>query len=77
MSSSGGRKRRTAKEIDSLAATILEFVEKNPGRRAENIKDALRIPATDWPLPVKKLLEEGRLNTKGEKRATEYYAKRR
>ncbi|HTJ81793.1 MAG TPA: hypothetical protein VL400_08705 [Polyangiaceae bacterium] len=74
---SGGRKRRTAKEIDSLAQTILEFIEKNPGRRAENIKAALRIPASDWPLPVKKLLDEGRLSTKGEKRATEYFVKKR
>ncbi len=73
----GSRKRRTAKEIDSLAASILEYVEKNPGQRSEKIKAALRIPAPDWNLPVKKLIEEGKLSTKGEKRATEYFAKKR
>lgn len=73
----GSRKRRTAKEIDSLAASILEYVEKNPGQRSEKIKAALRIPAPDWNLPVKKLIEENKISTKGEKRATEYFAKKK
>jgi len=72
---SGGRGRRTAKDIDALAKQIHAFVKSNPGKRAEHIKAALKIPANHWSLPIGKLLSTKQLTAKGEKRATEYYAK--
>lgn len=72
---SGGRGRRSAKDIDAMAKQIHAFVKSNPGKRAEHIKSALKIPANHWSLPIAKLLSTKQLTTKGEKRATEYFAK--
>jgi hypothetical protein len=74
--SKGGRKRRSTAEIDAAAAKIHSYVSQNPGSRAEAIKAALKIPASEWALPVQKLISEGKLATKGAKRATTYSAKR-
>jgi predicted transcriptional regulator len=69
------RVRRSSTQLESVAASIFAYVEKNPGKRAEDIKAALKLKTSDWALPVKKLLEEGRVSAKGEKRATTYAAK--
>jgi hypothetical protein len=74
--SSGGGGRRTSEQIDGLAKKILGYVKSNPGKRAEQIKAALSIPANHWALPIAKLLTENQLSVKGHKRATEYFAKR-
>ncbi len=71
----GKRVRRSAEAIDAAADAILQYVSKHPGQRAEEIKSALRLSATEWPLPVKKLLDDGRISTQGAKRATTYSAK--
>jgi hypothetical protein len=72
----GKRVRRSLEQIDALAAKILQHVTQNPNQRAEAIKQALKIPAKEWALPVQKLISEGKLATKGERRATTYSAKR-
>ena len=74
--SSGAGGRRTSEQIDGLAKKILGYVKANPGKRAEQIKAALSIPANHWALPIAKLLTENQLTVKGHKRATEYFAKR-
>ncbi|MFO0550434.1 MAG: hypothetical protein U0271_18710 [Polyangiaceae bacterium] len=71
----GTRRRRSAEEIDALAGQIHQYVKSNPGKRAEDIKAALRIAPNDWALPVERLVSTGKLSTKGEKRATRYHAK--
>jgi hypothetical protein len=72
---SAKRHRRTAKDLEALGQTIHDFVSRNPGARAEQIKLALKLDDADWALPVKKLVDDGRLGTKGEKRATTYFVK--
>ncbi len=74
---SGKRTRRSAAEIEALGNAIVAYVSKNPGQRAEQIKQALGLDAADWTLPVKKLVDEGQLHTVGEKRATTYSTRAR
>ena len=71
-----GRVRRSAQQIEATAEKILAYVAENPGSRAETIKDALKLSAKEWALPVQKLIGEGKLATKGAKRATTYAVKK-
>lgn len=73
--SHGKRIRRSPAQLDQVAKTIHDYVSQNPGLRAEQIKAALKLRTKDWALPVKKLIDEGQLVAKGEKRATTYVAK--
>lgn len=66
------RIRRNDSQIDALASQIHDYVASHPGQRAEQIKAALKIPSNNWGLPIKRLLDSGRLVAKGEKRATTY-----
>lgn len=75
-SGAGGKRiRRSPAQLDAIGRTIYDYVSQNPGQRAEQIKSALRLRTNDWALPVKKLIDEGRLSAKGEKRATTYVTK--
>ena len=69
------RIRRTNADLERTADAIFDHVAKHPGQRAEEIKAALRIDTAAWALPVKKLVDEGRIVTKGNKRSTTYLAK--
>ncbi|MEZ4370421.1 MAG: hypothetical protein R3B07_06330 [Polyangiaceae bacterium] len=71
----GGK--RTASELADMADKLVGFVEKNPGSSIEEIGRGIGIPTKELALPVKKLLSEGRLKKKGQKRATRYSAGRR
>lgn len=66
------RIRRNDNQIDGLANQIHDYVASHPGQRAEQIKAALKIPSNNWGLPIKRLIDSGRLIAKGEKRATTY-----
>ena len=75
-SSSSRRKgeKRTADELDTLADTFHEFVMKNPGLRIEQINKQLGTSTKDLALPIKKLMADGMLKGKGEKRSRTYFA---
>lgn len=66
------RIRRNDSQIDGLANQIHDYVASHPGQRAEQIKAALKISSNNWGLPIKRLIDSGRLIAKGEKRATTY-----
>jgi len=67
--------KRTPEELDALVKKLHAHVVKNPGQRIEKIGAGLGIPTKELVLPAKKLLSEKRLATKGQKRATLYFAK--
>ena len=69
----GGK--RTSDELESLASSILRHIQSNPGQRMEQLSASLDIPSKELTLPIKKLMQENRLRTKGQKRATAYYAR--
>ena len=66
--------KRTAGELDKLGERFLEFVGKHPGLRIEQINRQLGTTTRDLALPIRKLIAEGALKTKGEKRSTAYFA---
>ena len=67
--------KRTPAELAKLVTKLRAHVAKHPGQRIEQIGKTLAVPTKELVLPVKKLLSEGRLSTKGAKRATMYFAK--
>jgi hypothetical protein len=75
-----GRKRakgakRTQEEIAAQGKTVLAYVKKNPGSRAEQISKETGVESKDLALVIKNLLAEKALSRKGVKRATSYTAK--
>jgi hypothetical protein len=73
----GGRRKgskRTANELDKMADAFYAFVSKHPGLRIEQINKQLGTTTKDLALPIRKLIADGELKTKGEKRSTTYFA---
>ena len=66
--------KRTAGELEKLGDRFLEFVAKHPGLRIEQINKQLGTSTKDLALPIRKMIAEGSLKTKGEKRSTTYFA---
>lgn len=71
----GGRVRRSLEQIEAAGERIVKHVEGHSGAKAEEIRAALSIPKNEWTLTIKRLVDTGKLSTKGEKRATQYFAK--
>jgi hypothetical protein len=69
----GGK--RSPEELAQLTQALLTHVKRNPGSRIEHIGAALGLPTKELALPAKKLIAEKKLSTKGQKRATAYFAK--
>jgi hypothetical protein len=66
--------KRTGDELDKLADQFHMFVGKHPGLRIEQINKQLGTTTKDLALPIRKLIAEGALKTKGKKRSTTYFA---
>ena len=67
--------KRTPEELEALVKKLHSHIAKNPGQRVEQIGKTLGIATKEFVLPIKKLVSEKKLSTKGAKRATTYYAK--
>ncbi len=67
--------KRTPEELEQLIKKLHSYVAKNPGQRIEQIAQGLDISTKELNLPAKKLISEKKLSTKGQKRATTYFAK--
>lgn len=66
--------KRSADELDKLAEAFATFVKENPGLRIEQINKQLGTTTKDLALPIRKLLGEGVIHAKGQKRSTTYFA---
>ena len=55
--------------------TVLAFVQKNPGQRGEHIAAALGTDTRAIRGSMKRLIEERKVETRGERRGTRYWAK--
>jgi hypothetical protein len=66
----GGK--RTAEELEELTRRVVDFVKANPGLRIEQINKQLGTTTKDLALPIRKLVAEGYLSSKGQKRSTTY-----
>lgn len=67
--------KRAADELDRLRDQFVAFVSSNPGLRIEQINQQLGTTTKDLALPIRKLIADGTVNTKGKKRSTAYFAK--
>lgn len=65
--------KRTAEDLDGLCDKFAGFVAKNPGLRIEQINKQLGTSTKDLALPIRKLLANGRVKAKGQKRSTTYH----
>ena len=75
-SSSSARRSKGAKRPKSEIAEIQErvhsHIRSNPGQRIEQINKVLGTRTADLTLPLKKLIADGSITTKGARRATTY-----
>ena len=69
--------KRTSDELDQLAEAFVSFVRNNPGLRIEQINKQLGSSTKDLALPIRKLIADGTVNTKGKKRSTTYFPGKR
>jgi len=75
----GGRREKGQKrdpaEIERLTGRLLDYIKGNAGQRIEQIAAGMGTVTKELNLPVKKLIAQKALKTKGQKRATQYFAR--
>lgn len=67
----GGK--RTRRELERTTAALERYIRTTPGRRMEELSSDLGLSSRELALPVRRLLEAGRIRTEGHKRATRYF----
>ncbi|MBX3185128.1 MAG: hypothetical protein KIT72_00070 [Polyangiaceae bacterium] len=67
------RTRKSSEEIEAQAEQIFEFIQKNPGTRAREARQALGLEPTEWRSAVQRLTEAGRIFYVGSTRARIYF----
>ncbi|HTQ05727.1 MAG TPA: hypothetical protein VMI54_17815 [Polyangiaceae bacterium] len=67
--------KRSPGELETLTKSLLAAIKKAPGQRIEQIGKSLGAATKDLALPVKKLIAEKKISTKGQRRATAYFPK--
>ena len=74
----GGRgAKRTAEDLEALSGKFATFVKANPGLRIEQINKELGTATKELALPIRKLMAEGMISAKGNKRSTAYFPGRK
>ena len=71
----GKGEKRPAGEIAALAKKVGAFIRANPGKRVEEINRELGTTTKDLALPLKKLIGEKVVKTRGAKRSTTYWGR--
>jgi len=69
------RSKRTAVRGGTISERILDFVRRHPGERSETVRAGLGISRAHMQSAVKKLVQNGQLTSKGERRATRYFVR--
>jgi hypothetical protein len=74
----GGRgAKRSSADLEALSERFASFVKANPGLRIEQINKQLGTTTKDLALPIRKLISEGMITAKGQKRSTVYFASKK
>jgi hypothetical protein len=66
--------KRSPAELAALIKKLHSHIARHPGLRIEKIGEGLGVPTKALVLPVKRLISEKKVTTKGQKRATVYFA---
>ncbi|HET7501681.1 MAG TPA: hypothetical protein VFK02_11775 [Kofleriaceae bacterium] len=70
----GGRgAKRSSADLEALCEQFASFVKANPGLRIEQINKQLGTTTKDLALPIRKLIADGVISAKGQKRSTTYF----
>ena len=70
----GGRgAKRSSADLEALSERFASFVKANPGLRIEQINKQLGTTTKDLALPIRKLISDGVISAKGQKRSTTYF----
>ena len=69
---SGGR--RSSSDVEQMGGSLLAYVRNNPGQRGEDIAEAMGTDSKAIRLPMKKLIADGQVRTKGERRGMRYFS---
>ncbi len=72
-SATSKRIRRSSTDVDDTATAVLRQVKITPGGSVTDIGAALGLPSKDLKLPIKKLLEDKKVRTTGQRRGTKYH----
>ncbi len=70
----GKRVRRSAEDLDAMAASIHDYVRANPGFGSEAISQGVGIPSKELKRPMQMLLANGKIRMEGQKRGATYHA---
>ncbi len=68
------RGRRSTADLGKMGMTLLAYVQKNPGQRGEQVAVAMGTDSKTIRRPMQKLIDDGAVRTKGERRGMSYYA---
>lgn len=69
--------KRPASELEALRSRLVAFVKAQPGLRIEQINKELGATTKELALPMRKLIAEGQVSAKGQKRSTTYFPGRK
>ncbi len=69
----GKGEKRSPDALVALVEAVANEVKKTAGQNVTELANALSTTTKDLALPIRKLVAEGRLKTKGERRATRYF----
>jgi hypothetical protein len=69
-----GGTRRSSENMEKMSADLLAHVKSNPGSRGEQIAAALGTDVGTMRLPMRKLIAEKKVKTRGQRRGMTYFA---
>jgi hypothetical protein len=65
--------KRTPQQLAQITEQVYNYIKANGGQGVEQIAKALATPTKELTLPIRKLLGEKKVSSKGQKRATRYF----
>jgi DNA-binding NtrC family response regulator len=64
--------KRTPQQLAQITEHVYNYIKANPGQGVEQIAKALATSTKELTLPIRKLLTDKKISSKGQKRATRY-----
>ncbi|MFT3773596.1 MAG: DNA-binding protein [Minicystis sp.] len=65
--------KRTPQQLAAITEQVFNYIKSNPGQGVEQIAKALATSTKELTLPIRKLLTDKKVGSKGQKRATRYF----